>query len=59
MTQEEFIEWLDEEIDKAWKENDRESRKTEPDSTPYGRACALEEVKEMYLTVMPPPTTLN
>ena len=59
MTHEEFVKWLDEEIEKAWMENDRESRKIEPDGTPYGRANALEEVKEKFLTLTLPPTTLS
>lgn len=59
MTHEEFIQWLDTEIDVADQLAERENRKTEPYFGYEGRARALEEVKEKFLTIMPPPTTLN
>ena len=59
MTPELFIKWLDEEIDKAEKWSDRESRKTEPDQSFHGRVLALEEVKEKFLTISFITTTPN
>lgn len=59
MTPEDFIEWIDKEIQKAQRWADRESSKMEPDQSFNGRLSALEEVKQKFFTLTPPPTTLS
>jgi hypothetical protein len=46
-----FIEWLDKEIEAAEKMSDKEDRRWEPNLSFSGRATALEEVKEKFLSL--------
>lgn len=59
MTHEQFLAWLDSEIEKAAKKDEIESLKYEGDLSHSGRVNALEEVKEKFITLTPPPTTLS
>lgn len=59
MTHEQFIQWLDEQIEYYDKMARKEDRKMEPYFAYQGAHDAYEAVKEKFLELLPPPTTLS
>jgi hypothetical protein len=59
MTHEQFLQWLDEQIEYNERMASKEDRKMEPNLCYQGAANAFEDVKEKFLALLPPPTTLS
>lgn len=59
MTYEEFLKWIDEQIEYNDRMARKEDRKMEPYFAYQGAHDALEAVKEKFLTLLPPPTKLS
>lgn len=59
MTPEDFVEWLDEKIADHRRRGDNVSKTTTARRTYIELASQLEEVKQMFFTLTPPPTTLS
>lgn len=59
MTSEEFIQWLDKEIEEADKLVYKQTLSYEPDGSYEARSNALYEAKEKYLSILTPSSTIN
>lgn len=59
MTHEEFIKWLDDEIEKSARNADAQDYDIEAVEFCNGYGEALKDVRKKFITLMPPPTTLN
>lgn len=59
MTYEEFLKWLDEQIEYNDRLARKEDHKIEPNFTYEGAFNAYEAVKEKFLSLLPPPTKLS
>lgn len=59
MTPSEFIKWLDEEIEKAEKNQKAQDYDIEAVEFCKGYGEAMKDVRKKFLTLTPPPTTLS
>jgi hypothetical protein len=59
MTHEQFLQWLDEQIEYFERMAEKQARKMEPDLSYMGACNAFEAVKEKFIALLPPPTTLS
>lgn len=59
MTHEDFVEWLDEKIADHRRRGDNVSKTYVARRTHIELASQLEEVKQKFFTLTPPPTTLS
>ena len=54
MSPKDYLSWLDSEIEKAEKLADREDRRMEPYAAYRGRAEALDEARNLFITIQFP-----
>ena len=52
-----FLEWIDKEIEKADDNARQENQRVEPNYCYEGRMNALQEAREKFIALTPPPTT--